>query len=261
MVSDILIDQNSRIVLDVFNEVAGIELRINVRISDSNGKEVTSRFRVNPSSDSLKSKHVFKVGFGVLKSVTVFTETSNVGPGQCFVNGYMTRGDPTNSEIFESLFSGYLQNQRPLSSNQNIYDGPMSGDGNNVVVFPASPGIGLSFDFNVPINHFLLLNSFTFKVTADSTVGSRSILFQMFISGNMLYSIAASETLRANDINFYRYFSKVGTPNRAVEGITPHDGAVLMDDADFIRISISNVFPGDQISDIGLNFRTWIDVG
>lgn len=126
---------------------------------------------------------------------------------------------------------------------------------------PANPSAGANLSVDVNPNTRWQLLAIDFLLATDANAATRFIQVHGFNGTNNIYTTGPANAQTASITN--HYFANVGQGNAYDLGVTTRPAFALnqqmfLDDNDDLRITITSIQVGDQISDIFITFKQWI---
>lgn len=149
----------------------------------------------------------------VPKSLTLFSTTTSIKRGQCFVKVSL-RMDGVK---VAKLIQGYLSDTTPLAYPTGALESSVSGRGNIRSITGTNPAAGVEISETVPTGAIWQLKSFSAVLVADATVATREAHLIFDDGSNLLTEIPVSATHTAS--GSFKYVTSIVSSATASSGL------------------------------------------
>lgn len=155
--------------------IAGVTLRLRVRMADVNGRVFGNLLELPLPSDRSLATALLQLTDGFLLGCAVAAEGVAVRRGEVFASVELIRGLVTNQEPYSQLASGYPSASDPLCWPNESPEPSVSGQGRLLVFTQAQPAAGAELAITVPTGARWRPMSLRFTLTTSAVVGNRFV--------------------------------------------------------------------------------------
>ena len=207
------------------------------------------------ASAALESTYHSLVSEGELQYLAVSCSTAFVSPGECFAQVSL-QGQENGAAV--PICSGYVGRSASIAFPYTGLQSSLSGPGAKQLLTPSNPSAGASYSWTVPDNLAVELIALQFIYTCDANVATRTIYGELRHAGGILVHQTVFGTLTATGSNTFAWLRKaLAGGNWAIES-GPLTARVTTDNVFYL--AAVNVQAGDQISNIRITYRQWVNV-
>jgi hypothetical protein len=203
--SQVYIDQNDQLVVQVYTSVANPTVALEVRLLLPNGTIQVMEFTLGAIAARSLTGFAFSLAPGFLLSVSAMTNGPTLPRGQCYVRGAISRQAVGAQRFSLVLFADYLCNTQGLTWPPGDVSPMFAGLGNIRSITGTAPAAGAEISEAVAANSIWQLLSFRFGFTASAAAGNRNIELVIDDGVNQLFHENALITVVANGTGSFNY--------------------------------------------------------
>ncbi len=130
-----------------------------------------------------------------------------------------------------------------------------------ITVAPANPAAGANLAVNVNLNARWQLLFIGFRLVTDANAATRIINMHGFDGTDIIYNAMPSATQIASINNQYHFNAGIGrstTGGSSANQLIPINSDFILKIGESVRTTIANIQVGDQISDVRIRVKQWI---
>lgn len=130
-----------------------------------------------------------------------------------------------------------------------------------ITLSPANPSAGADFSLDVNANTRWQVTFVGFRLITDANSGTRIIGVHGFDGTDIIYRAMSSATMSVSANSQFHFNVGIGrstTGGSAADQIISLNAHLILNIGDSIRITVTNIQVGDQISDIRIRVHQWI---
>jgi hypothetical protein len=252
-------EDNCRVV--VFNEVAGVQVSVQIRVKTPAGEIIPFVQTFAPTSNRVASTFVFGLMEGAIISADAICSSGAPVAGQCYCFLQLVRGLTGAITRVLNFAQGYITANDSLFFPADTYLDSLSSVGFQRTVQQANPGAGADWTLTVPASVRWQLQTVFALLTTSAAAANRlprliiddgvNIIWQSPAQVNETASLAWGNNWGAGAGSF-----AAADPNNVQQAL-PNDLFLLAGWR--VRVLTANIQAGDQWSAISIAVRSWID--
>lgn len=186
-----------------FNGTAGVELAIEGRFLDYEGRVVPLVERHIPNVDRTAATSLITLGEGFLSNVMVRATAGSPLGGSCFVVVELVRGRLGALQPLACLLQGYASANQRLAWPGTMFAGSTQGSGLVRSIVGTDPAAGVEILETVPAGARWSLRSFRFVLVASAAVANRRPTLIIDDGANELWRVNSNVNQIANETSTY----------------------------------------------------------
>lgn len=209
------ISTSDSFVVRIWNSAASINVRVVWRILLPDGTIVPNMMSLNP--DATRAANIFSINLtdGFLLSVHVYTVTSGIKRGQCFVQVALHQDNLSNLVSAQLITEGYVTTGVSLTFPGGPNGYAFEGYGNIRSITGTQPAAGAEISETVPTGAVWRLVAIRLSFTASVAVANRTPGLQMTDGSNVLALLWSNFATAALGQHGYTFAENITTINAA----------------------------------------------